>query len=149
MDFIDEDNRVSLVTLRHGRHILEHRLQPLLKLASELGTCEQRRHVEGEDTFALEAFGHLSIDDALGKAFHNRCLANTGFTDEDRVVLGSPLQDLNATTDLIVPANDRVELARQGPLREIDGVLLERLTLAFGLCIAHGRATPNGIDGHL
>ncbi|CAM5247744.1 hypothetical protein SMICM304S_06341 [Streptomyces microflavus] len=61
------------------------------------------------------------------------CLADTGVSDENRVVLGLPAQDLGDATDLGVPADDRVEPALLGLGDEIATVLLQRLIGHFGV----------------
>ena len=55
--------------------------------------------------------GHVAGHDALGQALHDRGLADAGFADEHRVVLGATGQHLDDAADLVVPADDRVELA--------------------------------------
>ena len=59
----------------------------------------------------FERLGHLAVDDALREALDDRGLAHAGLADQHRVVLGAPLQDLDAAADLVVAADHRVELA--------------------------------------
>ena len=115
------------------RDLLQHRLQPLLELAAVLGAGEQRRHVERQHALALERLGHFAVDDALREAFDDRGLAHARLADQHRIVLGAALQDLDHAADLVVAADDRVELARAGALGEIERVFLERLALRLRL----------------
>ena len=59
-------------------------------------------------------------------------LPTPGLADEHRVVLGAARQHLDGAADLLVAADDRVELALAGQLGEVARVLLERLVLALG-----------------
>ena len=107
--------------------IVEHGLQPLLELAAELRAGDQRAHVERQNALVLQALGHLAVDDALRQALDDRGLADAGLADEHRVVLGAPLQHLDGAADLVVAADHRIELARGGARRQVDGVFLQRL----------------------
>ncbi len=55
--------------------------------------------------------GHVAFDDAVGQALDDGRLADAGLADEDGVVLGAPAEDLDDAADLLVAADDRVELA--------------------------------------
>ena len=57
------------------------------------------------------------------------------------------MQHLNGTADLVIPADHRVELADFGPLGQIDGVLLQRLTVLLGVGIFHLLAATHLVDG--
>ncbi len=129
--------------------IVEHALQALFEFAAELGARDQRAHVEREDAFALEAFGHFAVDDALREAFDNGGLADAGLADEHGVVLGAAREHLHRAADLVVAADDRIELAARRARREVDGVLLERTALLFGLRIVHGFTAAHLLDGLL
>ena len=112
-------------------HFLEHGLQPFLELAAELGARDQRAHVERDQAAVLEALGHVAGDDTLGESLDDRGLAHARLADQHRVVLGAPRQHLDYTADLLVAADDRVELARRGHLGEVASVALERLVGRF------------------
>ena len=122
--------------------VVEHGLQPLLELAAELGAGDQRAHVERQHALVLERLGHFAVDDALREAFDDRGLADARLADQHRVVLGAPLQHLDGAADLVVAADDRVELALARALGQVDGVLLQRLALAFGLLRIRPSAPP-------
>ncbi len=53
-------------------------------------------------------------DDALGEALDDRGLADAGLADQHRVVLRAAAEDLDDAADLVVAADDRVELALLG-----------------------------------
>ena len=85
MQFVDEDDDLTLAV----DDLLEHGLQPLLELAAELGTSDQRAEIEGEQLLASQPFRYVTVDDALCQALHDRGLADTRFTDQHRIVLGA------------------------------------------------------------
>ena len=75
---------------------------------------------------SLSALGHVAADDPLGEALDDRGLADARLADQDRVVLRPPAQDLDDPADLLVAADDRVELAGPGLGGQVAAVLLER-----------------------
>ena len=69
------------------------------------------------------------------EAFDDGGLADAGLADEHGIVLGASRQHLNDAANLLVPADDRIELAAARELGEIAPVLLERLVFRFGILI--------------
>ena len=94
--------------------LLEDGLQPLLELAPVLGAGHHRAQVEGHDAAVLEPLGDVALDDAAGQALDDGGLAHARLADEDGVVLGAAGEDLDDPADLLVAADDRVELAVAG-----------------------------------
>ena len=144
------DHRVQLVdeeddlSLRVG-DLLEHGLQPLLELAAVLGSGDQRPHVERDDAFVLEAFGHVAAFDAAREPLDNRGLADAGLSDEHGVVLRAAGEHLDDAANLLVAADDRVELLLARHPRQIAPVLLQRLVRAFRVLAGHAlRAADAG-----
>src|SRR5579885_650743 len=129
--------------------IVENRFEALLELAAEFRAGDERAHVEREDALVLQALGHLAVDDALRQALDDRSLADAGLADQHRIVLGAPLQDLDGPADLIVAADDRIELPGGGAGRQVDGVLLQRLPALLGACVGDFLPAPHLIDGLL
>ena len=110
------DDGVQLVDEQDDRalrllHFLEHRLEPLLELAAELGPGDQGAHVQGDDALVLQPLRHVAADDALGQPLDDGGLADAGLADQHRVVLGAARQHLDDAADLLVAADDRIELA--------------------------------------
>ncbi len=93
------------------RDLLEDRLQPVLELTAVLGARDQRADVERDHTAVAKRFGYVAVDDPLGEALGDRRLADAGLADQDGVVLGAAAEDLDHAADLVVAADDRVELA--------------------------------------
>src|SRR4029079_9404265 len=91
--------------------LLEHGLEPLLELAAVLGAGEERPDVERPDPLALEPLGDVARDDALRETLDDRGLSGARLADENRVVLRAAREHLDDAADLLVAADDRVELA--------------------------------------
>ena len=145
------DDGVELVDEQHDlavgvRDFLQHRLQALLELAAVLGAGDQRAHVEADDALVLEPLGHVPAHDALGEALDDGGLADAGLADEHRVVLRAAREDLDDAADFLVAADDRVELAGAGQLREVAAVALERLVLALGVLVGHPLGASNRLE---
>ncbi|CAB4891906.1 unannotated protein [freshwater metagenome] len=107
--------------------VVEHGLEPLLELTAELRTRDHRSEIERDDGLTAQALRNVTGDDALGESFDDGRLADAGFTDEHRVVLGAPGQHLDDTPDFGVSADDGIELAFSGERRQVGAVLLQRL----------------------
>ena len=142
MQLIDEQHDLPVLL----GEVVEHRLHPLFELSPVLGARDQRAHVEGEQSFVLEAIGHLTVDDSLGEALHDGGLADPRLTNEHRVVLRAPLEDLHGSAYLIVASDDWIELALLGPLGEIDRVFLECLTRLLRIGIVDPLAAAHSLD---
>ena len=56
-----------------------------------------------------------------GEAFDDRGLADAGLAGQDRVVLAAAHQDVDDLADLLVAADDRIDLALARPLGQVDG----------------------------
>ena len=96
----------------------------------EPATIEPRSSATMRRSF--EAVGDVAFDDAPGQALDDGGLAHAGLADEDRVVLGAAGEDLDDAADLLVAADDRVELALAGHLGEVAAVLLQGLVAVLG-----------------
>ncbi len=134
VELVDEEDDFPLAL----HHLLDHRLQALLKLAPVLGPGQEGAHLQGDDALALEAFRHIPLDDALGQPLHDGGLTHPRFADEHRVVLGAPEEDLDGAPYLLVPADHWVQLALGGQLGEVDAVLLQGVVGAFRMFRLHG-----------
>jgi len=129
VELVDEEDDLAL----GGGDLGEHRLEALLELAAILRARDQRADVERPDALALQPLGNIAGDDPLRKPLGDRRLADAWLADEDRVVLRAPREHLDRPPDLLVTADDGVELARLGERRQVAPVLLERLVGALGI----------------
>ena len=145
------DDRVQLVDERDDLSagvldLLEHGLEPLLELAAVLRSGHHRGEVERQHPAALERVGHVAGDHALREPLDDGGLADAGLADEDGIVLGAPREHLDHAPDLGVAADDRVETAVLGGLREVDGVLLQRLVRRLGGLAGDASVAADGGD---
>ena len=143
MHLVDEQDDVSSL----GLHFRQHRLQSFFELAAILRTSDERAHVERHQLFALEAFGHISSDDAHGKAFCDGGLADAGLADQYWIVFCSPRQHLHGPPDFLVAADDGIDFAGCCRLRQIAGISLERIEALFGSRAVGGAAFAEFVDG--
>ena len=142
VQLVDEQDDLAVGVL----DLLEHGLEALLELAAVLGAGDERAHVERDDALVLEPLGHVAADDALGEAFDDGGLADAGLADEHRVVLGAAGQHLDDAADLLVAADDGIELAGARLLDEVAAVLLERLVGALGVLVGDALAAADALE---
>ena len=133
MQLVDEQNDLARGLL----HFLQHRLQPLLKLAAELRARDQRAHVERHHFLVLQPLRHVAADDALRQALHNGRLAHARLANQHRIVLRPPRQHLDHPPDLFVAPDHRIELALRRQLRQVAAVPLQRLVSVLRILRRH------------
>src|SRR3546814_5789193 len=95
--------------------------------SSDVCSSDRRTHVEREQAAILQTVGDVAIGDARREPLGDRGLADAGFADQHRVVLGPAREDLHRAADFLVAADHGVELALARYLGEVAGEFLERL----------------------
>src|SRR4029434_295760 len=100
-----------------------------------LGARDERAHVERHDRLVLEALGDVSVRDAPREPLDDGRLADARIADEEGVVLRPAREDLDDAADLVVAADDGIELALAGECGEIARELVERLAPVLGALI--------------
>ncbi len=138
VQLVDEGDDLPVALLDLG----EDGLQAFLELAAVLGTRDHRAQVQGDEPLVPQGLGDVALDDALGEPLDHGRLADAGLTDEHGVVLRAARQHLHDPADLLVTADDRVELALAGGRGEVGAELLQRLVLAFGVGSGHPAPSP-------
>ena len=104
VQFVDKQDNPSFLS----GDVIQYRLESFFEFTAEFRTGDQRCHVQGQETFVANPLGHLCVDNTLGQPLDNRGLANPWFADQDRVVLGPSLQNLNRSPDFIIPSHHRI-----------------------------------------
>ena len=137
VELVDEQNHLAVC----AGDLLQDGLQALFELAPVLGTRQERAHIQRHDALALDSIGHVAGHDAVGQAFDDGGLAHTGVPDEDRVVLAPARENLHHAANLLITADDGVELSGFGFLGQIGGVLLEGFKGGLGI-LARDTAAP-------
>ena len=145
------DQRVHLVDEQDDaaggrRDFRQHGLQPLLELAAIFRAGDQRAHVERHQLLVLQRLGHVAIDDAQRQAFGDRGLADAGFADQHRIVLGAPRQHLDGAADFLVAADHRIELAGARIGGQVARIFLQRVIALLGARRIGGAALAQIVD---
>ena len=86
---------------------------------------DEGAEVELEQPLVHEHVGHVVADDLLREPLDDRRLAHARLADQHRVVLGAAGQDLDDALDLLLAADDRIELALAGQLGQVARELVE------------------------
>ncbi|MDH6549847.1 hypothetical protein M2162_003944 [Streptomyces sp. SAI-041] len=143
MQLVDEgdDLPVGVLDLR------EDGLEPFLELTAVLGPGDHGPEVERDEPLVLERLGHVPLDDPLGEPFDDGGLADAGLADEDGVVLGTTRQHLDDPADLLVAADDGVELAVPCGGGEVGSELLQGLVLPLGVGGGHPAPSSGLLEG--
>ncbi len=111
MDLVDKQNGIRAIF--QG---FEHRLKALFEIASELGTGEQRPHVEQVDMYPLQNLRHPILVNHQCQAFGHGRFTNPRFTDIDGIVLTASAEHLYSAPQFLFSADQRVDTAFNGPL---------------------------------
>ena len=143
MQFVDEQNNEALAI----GYFFQNGLKTFFKFTPIFGTGNQGAHIQRHDLFVFQAFGNIASHDPHRQSFSDGCFANTGFADQDRIVLGAARQNLNHSADLFVAADDRVELALFRHFGEVAAVFFKRLVRGFRILAGHTLATTNLLQG--
>ena len=139
VQFIDEQDDPALGL----GDLLQNGLETVLELAPELGSRDQGAHIQRDQLAVLQAVGDVARNDAMGQALSDGGLAHAGLADQDRVVLGTPAENLDHAADLRVAADYRVHLAPAGQLDEVAAVAFQHLVLVIGILVGHGLPTAD------
>ena len=105
MQLVDEEDAPLALLER-----VDDRLEALFEIAAEFGAREERAHVEREDARRCERLGHLLFVDAQRDAFDDGRLADARVADEERVVLAAAREDLDGALDLVLAADERIDV---------------------------------------
>ena len=134
------DQRVQLVDEQDhvlGPADLVHdRFDPLLELPAVLRAGHHHGQVEHDDPAVVQDVGHVAADHHLGQPLDDGRLAHAGLAQEHRVVLLAAAEDLNHPLDLVLAADDRVELPLLGQLGQIAAKTVQGGRLALALVAA-------------
>ena len=134
VQLIDEEDDLAVLL-----HLIEHILDALLEFTAVLGAGHHAAQIQRQDAAVQQVLRHIGRSDALGQTFGDGGLADTGLTDQNRVVLGAAGEDLDDTGNLLVTADHRIQLSLAGSLRQVAGILLQclfLLSIFTGGCIS-------------
>ena len=124
------DQRVQLVDehddVRVVGQLLHDRLEALFELTAILRAGDDQRDVEREDPLVGEEVRHVAVDDLLRQPFDDGRLADARLADEHGVVLRAAAQHLLHALELVLAADERVELVLHRRLGEVAAELGEQ-----------------------
>ncbi len=139
VELVDEQDRVVRVA-----ELLDDLLQALLELTAVLGAGDERTDVQRQHPLVEQDVRDVAGDDPVREALGDGRLAHAGLADQGRVVLRLAAEDLDDPLDLLLAADDRVQLVRAGRLGQVDPKRVHRGGLAGPLGLL-GRAGRGGL----
>ena len=123
--FVNEENDGR----RRGFHLFDQPLEAILEFAFDAGASLQEREIERADGDVLERRRNIACCNTQRKTFDDGGLAHARFTGEDGIVLTATSKNVDDLADLVIAAEDGVDLPGFGIRREIDRELIEILLL--------------------
>ena len=128
--FVDEEDDF----FGGGFDFVDEALEAVFEFAFDAGSGLKECEVEAVEVDSLECGRDVSQGDAVGESFDYCGLADSSFAGEDGIVLTAAHEDIDHLTDFVIAAENRVDLACFRVGREVDGVLIEEGSFAFGCC---------------
>ena len=113
-------------------------LQPLLEITAIAGTGQQRAHVERIDSGIFQHFRCFTRHDLARQTFGNGGLANARIAYQQRIVLAAPAKHLDATLNLRIATDQRINVTVSGLRVEVHAIFGEGRFLLFALGDALG-----------
>ena len=147
MDFVDEQNG-----LRGFGELLQNPLEALFEVATVFCSGQQRAHVKRVNTGFVENLRYVVLDDPTSQTLGDGGLANAGFADQQRIVFAATAKRLDHPLEFLFASDQRVNLALQRQVVEIDRVAFQRprsglrLALGFHAAFAARRSLWNLAD---
>ena len=155
--FVDKGDDLALGVIDFFQDCFE----AFFKLSPVLCACHDGGKVERNELLVFQRVRHVASDYPLGQTLHHCGLTYSRFTNQHRVVFGSPGQHLGHPTNLSITANNGVELAFPSNLGQVHSVLLKGTFLALRLVLLchhvpplllqfsdRGWSPPEGIPHH-
>ena len=142
------DDRVQLVDEQNDLALgvgdfFQKRFQSIFKFAAEFCARDHRADVHRDDPLVFERIRDIAADDATGETFNDCGLAHAGITDEHGIIFRAAREHLHDPADLVIAADDRIDLAAAGQRGQVASVFLERLIFAFRVLIGHTLRSPH------
>ena len=84
MEFVDEQDHIRIL-----RHLVDDGFQPLLEISAVLCSGDNRTHIQRDESLVCKYRRDISRNYLDGNAFHNGRFADSGVSDQHRVVLSA------------------------------------------------------------
>ena len=143
VDLVDEEDDLALALA----DLVDNGLEPLLEFAPELGSGEESAHVERHQALAAQVLGHVVGAHALGQRFGDGGLADPGLADDDGIVLGPAVEDLQDSADFGVSSDHGIELALGGEASDVGGVAVQSVVMRLGVGLVDSTGASNLLEG--
>ena len=124
---------------------IQDSLDTLLVFSFVLCTCHEGTHIQAEEP-ADKRCGDISACDSLSEPLRNSRLSYSRFTDQHRIVFGPPTQNPDDASNLVIAADDRVELALLSQCGQVDGVFGKRIEPCFCALAFNASVAANLLD---
>ena len=124
MQLVDEHDDVRVLG-----ELLHDCLEALFELTAILRSRDDQRDVESEDALVGQEVRNVAVDHLLGETLDNRRLSDTRLTDQNRVVLRAAAEHLLHAFELVVTADQRVELVLHRRFGEVAAELRQKRRL--------------------
>src|SRR5690606_15792908 len=107
VQFVDKEDYAAFRIL----DLFKHGLQTVLEFAAIFRTGEHRARIERDKSLVLQCLRNVARNDPLRESLDYRRFADARLADQNGIILRSAREDLDRTPDLVVAADDGVELA--------------------------------------
>ncbi len=114
MQLVDEQDDVPVT-----HQLFERVFEPLLKLAAVFRPGHHARQIQRNHALLPQKLGDIALCNALCQPLCNGRFAHARLADEYRVILGAPNENLDDPLDLLLSADDGVQLSVFGRGRQI------------------------------
>ena len=119
--------------------LVHHVLQPFLKFTPVLRAGHHTADIQAHDPFPHQQLRHIALHNALRQAFGHGALAHAGLTDQHRIILRPPDQDLDNPLNLRFTADHRIQFILLRGSRQIPAVFLQLALVVLVPVSAPGR----------
>ena len=119
--------------------------EPVFELTAIFCSGQHGAEIERDHALVLQRFGNVAGNDALGEAFDDGGLADTGLADQHGIIFRAAREDLDHAADFFVASDDGIEFAAAGLLGQVAGVFVQGLELGLGILVGNFlRAADDG-----
>src|SRR5574344_247207 len=132
MKLINEQNDLS-ITLGD---IVDHSLQPLLKLTTILRTSDKLSQIKLQKPLVLQRFRHILGDYPFGQSLNYRRLSDTWLSYKNWIVLRLSGKNLHHPPYFLISTYDWVHLSCLGKSSDVLAVFVQCPELAFGILVS-------------
>ena len=120
VELVDEEDYVRI-----GAGLLNDGLKPFFKVATVFRPGDDGGYVQGNQPFLGQDRRDAAAGYSLGYSLDNRGLSDPWLSDQHRVVLLAPSENLDDSRDLNVPSDNRIKLPFGRGFGEVEAEILK------------------------